>query len=195
MPRLGKSKSTWVTYAIEAAIIVLALLLGLAIRHGVYDTVIVISRSMEPTLLIGDRLLIDHRNSLHGNWRRGDIVLFFPPSAWGEPDRLIKRVIGLPGETIEIQPGSVAVNGRALNEEYIAADVAASVVADPEEITNLRLTLGAGQYFVMGDNRSNSADSRLYGPISDSGIYGRVARRLGPVSRWGKLPTPAYQRE
>ena len=186
MPRLEKSKPSTLTYVIEGAIILVAVLLGLAIRQGVYETSIVISRSMEPTLLVGDRLLIDHRDSLHGRWRRGDIVLFNPPTTWGDDqDSYIKRVIGLPGETIDTGPGGVAINGQALREEY--------TVSAPADEPPIRITLGPGQYFMMGDNRANSADSRKYGPVSDVDIRGRGIYRLGPLGRTGKLPRASYQ--
>jgi signal peptidase I len=187
MPRLEKNKPSTLTYIIEGAILVLALLLGLAIREGVYETSIVISRSMEPTLLVGDRLLIDHRTSLHGGWRRGDIVLFVPPASWQDEQQesYLKRVIGLPGETIETGPAGVTINGQALREEY-------TISAPPDE-SPIRITLGAGQYFMMGDNRANSADSRKYGPVSDVDIRGRALWRLGPLGRTGKLPKPSYQ--
>ena len=117
------ASSKWLTHLLEGTILLLALLLGLAIRFGLYETTIVISKSMEPTILVGDRLLVDHRNSLHHAWRRGDIVMFNAPESWGDTgEDLIKRVIGLPGEIIEVRAGQVVLNGRALTESYIRPD-------------------------------------------------------------------------
>ncbi len=209
-PTPGDSKpksSKWLVYCIEGAILVLALLLGLAIRYGVYESALVISRSMEPTLQVGDRLLIDHRSSLHGAWRRGDIVLFEPPASWntgeeieGEPpDQLIKRVVGLPGEIIEVRPEGVSINGRVLRESYInttpPGDASASAFAPgsgSDPLFSAPLKLGPGQYFVMGDNRANSDDSRRRGPVSDRNIQGRAVRLIGPWGRFGALPAPGY---
>ncbi len=181
------------TWIIEGAIIVLALLLGLAIRLGVYESAVIISRSMSPTLLVGDRLLIDHRNSLHGQWRRGDIIAFTPPLSWAvaeengeaQGEQYVKRVIGLPGETVDVQAGATAINGKLLGEPYI------NQTPSPDEGLK-RWTLGPDQYFVMGDNRANSADSRDHGPISDSDINGRAVRILAPLGRSGALKSPKY---
>lgn len=183
-----------VTWVIEGLIIVLAILLGLAIRWGVYESAIIISRSMTPTLLVGDRLLIDHRNSLHGQWRRGDIIAFTPPASWasaqnnGEAigEQYVKRIIGLPGETVDVSAGAASINGKALSEPYL------NQAPSPEEAP-LHVTLGSDQYFVMGDNRVNSEDSRDHGPIADADISGRAVRILVPPGRAGALPIPDYE--
>lgn len=181
-----KSGSKWVAYLIEGSIVLLALLLGLLIRAGVYETVVIPSGSMEPTLAIGDRLLVDHRTSLHGHWKRGDMITFDPPESWQDPDKdlLIKRIIGLPGETIDIQGGLVSVNGQAVQEDYIKEPMQPD---DP-----VRFSLGQGEYFVMGDNRNNSGDSRENGPVQEKDIRGRAVWRLAPLSRMGGLPHPKY---
>ena len=185
-PKEPEASSKWVTYAIEGAILLLALILGLLIRAGVYETVLIPSSSMEPTLKVGDRLLVDHRSSLHGRWKRGDIITFHPPEAWQDPDQdlLVKRVIGLPGETVAVQQGQVFVNGKVLQEDYLKEPMQAE---DP-----VQFTLAPGQYFVMGDNRNNSSDSRNNGPVPDGDIRGRAIRRLAPFSRMGALPHPQY---
>jgi signal peptidase I len=181
----GNKGNKTLTYAIEGAILVLALLLGLLIRFGVYETAIVTSDSMRPTLARNDRLLIDHRNSLHGKWQRGDMVIFEPPSSWSdESDTYIKRIVGLPGETVEIRGGQVWINGRQLQENYING------APEPEHLQPFQLP--PGQYWVMGDNRNNSFDSRRAGPLPDASILGRAVYRLGPLGRTGGLPAPSY---
>jgi signal peptidase I len=190
-----KSSSKWVTVAIEVAIIVVAVMLGVALRVGVYHTAIVTSGSMENTLQVSDRMLIDHRESLHGQWQRGDIVLFNDPQSWQqtaspdaapveEGDELVKRVVGLPGETVDIYNNQVYINSKVLNEPYLKGAMT--------ENENRRFTLSSGQYFVMGDNRNESDDSRARGPIEDNDIIGRAVRLVGPWGRFGVLSLPDY---
>ena len=186
-----KKGSRALTIAIEAAILVVAVFIGLAVRYGVYYTAIVTSSSMEPTLLVNDRMLVDHRASLSGRWKRGDTVLFREPQSWNKDGgasqddgtELVKRVIGLPGETVEIGANRVLVNGQPIGEPYVKEAWNADV---------LQVTLAPGQYFVMGDNRNNSDDSRANGPVYKDDIIGRAVRLLGPISRMGALKRPDY---
>ena len=176
------SSSIWITRIIEGAILLLAVAFGLTIRYAVYETAIVISSSMEPTLGINDRIVVDHRESLKGHWRRGDIVFFHPPEEWGgEEDTLAKRVIGLPGETVRIEPTRVLVDGKELPEPYIRK-------REPDATRDFRLK--PDEYFVMGDNRDRSDDSRENGPVPNERIRGRAVFRLAPG--FGKLPHPEY---
>ena len=195
MATVKKSSSKWVTIAIEVAIVVVAVLLGIALRVGVYHTAIVTSGSMESTLQVSDRMLIDHRASLHNQWQRGDIVLFNEPQSWQQtasPDaipeeeggELVKRVVGLPGETVDIYDNLVYINSKVLSEPYVKEAMT--------ENENRRFILTPGQYFVMGDNRNNSDDSRFHGPIEDNDIIGRAVRLVGPWGRFGVLPLPDY---
>ncbi|HEX8552738.1 MAG TPA: signal peptidase I [Abditibacteriaceae bacterium] len=177
------SSSKWVTYAIEGFILVLALALGLTIRLAVLETAIVVSGSMEPTINIGDRLLVDHRATLSGNWKRGDIIFFDAPEDWGGVDTLTKRVIGLPGETVSVEANRVLINGRELPEPYVRR-------TKPE--IEQKLLLRENEYFVMGDNRDNSEDSRELGPVGDKDIHGRAIFRLWPFGRFGRLPKTTY---
>lgn len=186
-------KNKWVTLAIEVTILVLTVALFLTIRVYVYETAIVVSRSMQPTLQVGDRLLADHRASLAGSWQRGDIVLFDAPAAWeddgtygGFSSQLIKRIIGMPGEEVYVAgDGQIYINGstQPLNEPYIAAR---------QLTTPVHIVLGQDEYFVMGDNRGNSQDSRDHGPIRDQNIHGRALRVFWPPGRGGALATPSY---
>jgi signal peptidase I len=180
-----KKTNKTLSYIIEGAILVLALLLGLMIRWSWLETAIVTSDSMLPTLKRDDRLLVDHRTALRGTWRRGDIVIFEPPDSWEDQgETYIKRVIGLPGETVGIRGNTVFINGRQLQEPYIKADPEARVAG--------AITLKPGHYWVMGDNRGNSFDSRSGGPLPTSSIRGRVTYRLGPLGRTGRLAKPDY---
>ncbi|MBV9868068.1 MAG: signal peptidase I [Abitibacteriaceae bacterium] len=177
--------SKWLNYLIEGTILVLALLLGLTIRWGIYETTIVTSGSMEATIQVRDRLLIDHRSSLHQHWQRGDIIMFTSPKSWDVPDdTLIKRVIALPGETLEIRQGQVFINNQPIKETYLKEA--------PNQDNIGPISLEPNAYYVMGDNRNNSDDSRNNGPITDSRIEGRAIYRLGPLGRVGGLPAVQY---
>jgi signal peptidase I len=165
-------------------VLAVALAVALLVRAFVVQTFFIPSASMEPTLMIGDRILVDklsyHLHAVH----RGDIIVFRRPP--GEPvsenvQDLVKRVVGLPGETIWSSNGQVYVQGP---------DTGNKVVNVPEPVPGTQLgppihrfTIPANDYFVMGDNRTNSDDSRFFGPISRSLIVGRVVMRIWPVTR------------
>ena len=163
------------------AIIVGALILALVVKTLVLQAFYIPSSSMEDTLDIGDRVLVNklsyHMHAVH----RGDIVVFKRPKAESDPrvKDLIKRVIGMPGETIEGRDGHVFVDGRELHESYIKTGT---------DTNNLgKVTIPPGQYFVLGDNRTNSKDSRSFGPIPRSLIVGRAFIRVWPLSSLGLL--------
>lgn len=179
--KVPHSENKFITWMIEVGIIALAIALAFVVRVKIYDVGIVTSGSMQPTLYVGDRVVIDHRDSFQGKWQRGDIVFFTPPQSWADSDTslLVKRVVGLPGERISVQAGHVLVNGQ---------DIKTGNVEDADDNT-VSVTLGADEYFVMGDNRGNSDDSRAHGPVKRSDIYGRAVYRLWPspgrLSGWG----------
>jgi signal peptidase I len=171
----------WLTCLIEAIILLLAVTLIIVVRQSWLEPVEVTSGSMENTLKKDDRVLLDHRASLAGSWKRGDIVMIDTENeSWGE-DRVIKRIIGLPGETIQIFGGKTYVNGKPLSENYLKET--------PEKQDVPPILLGADEYYVMGDNRNHSGDSRELGPVKASEIKGRALRKLWP---WGRLPQPDY---
>jgi signal peptidase I len=162
------------------AIIAAALIVALVIKTFLFQAFYIPSESMEPALRPGDRVLVNKLSYDFHSIHRGDIVVFKrPPSEAGDPTikDLIKRVIGLPGETIEARGGQVYINGQPVKEPYLP----------PGTLTNnLPLQkIGPGQYFVMGDNRTNSKDSRYIGTIPGSLIVGRAFIRVWPISKIG----------
>ncbi len=165
--------------AIIEWVIVLLVALGVAVgmRTFVVQTFFIPSGSMEPTLSVGDRILVDKLSYRFHSVHRGDIVVFSrPPGETLEPgvNDLVKRVIGLPGETISGQGGHIFINGKQLPEPWLPKGV---------ETGNFSpVKIPKGDYFVMGDNRSFSSDSRVFGPISGSLIVGRVVMRIWPLS-------------
>jgi len=138
------------------------------------------SVSMQPSLFEGERLIVDKISYRLGAPQRGDIVVF---TIVGEPKDLIKRVIGLPGDTIEIAEGVVYIDGLRLDEPYVELRSGDAYSARK---------LGTDEYFVMGDNRGNSRDSRVFGPIQLSSIVGRAWLIYWPVANLGLVPRPAY---
>ena len=142
------------------------------------------SPSMEPTLDVGDRVLVNKLSYKFHDVNHGDVVVFErPPGAStgqnGEIKDLIKRVIAVGGDTIEAKEGNVYVNGEQIDEDYL----------EPGTPTdNLPLTtIPEGQVFVMGDNRTNSEDSRIFGPIDENAIVGRAFIRVLPITDIGWL--------
>ncbi|HEY7975512.1 MAG TPA: signal peptidase I [Ktedonobacterales bacterium] len=161
-------------------LITLALFIGL---HSSAQAVPLDGPSMQPGLHTDERVLV---NSLAYTFRgpqRGDVIVFRPPSA--PTERYIKRVIGLPGDTITLTPDQVIVNGVTLDEPYITA-------APPGESENPEpqtFKLSETQYFVMGDNRTNSEDSRFFGPITQHAIIGKAEFVVWPITSFHSIDT------
>lgn len=140
--------------------------------------------SMEPTFQENQFLIISRANYLLGDPQRGDVVVFHYP---GNPEEdYIKRVIGLPGDTVEIRDTLVYVNGETYNEPYINEPCRPASCPDEE------WTLGSGEYFMMGDNRNRSSDSRDFGPVNEEFIVGEVMIRYWPPSDWGVVSRVNY---
>jgi signal peptidase I len=137
--------------------------------------------SMQPNLHEGEYVIVDKVSYAFRQPERGEIVVLKNPNP-GQPD-LIKRVIGLPSETIDVRGGQVHVNGQPLTEPYIKQPMASDYPAKE---------LQAGQYFVMGDNRNNSEDSRIFGARPASDIVGRAWIIYWPPPDWQILSRPSY---
>jgi signal peptidase I len=173
-----------------SAIIFVAVVLAIVLRTFVVGTYLIPSGSMEPTLMINDRILVDKLSfHLHGV-DRADIVVFSTPpdeNCGGTPVAdLVKRVIGLPGETISLFGGQVYIDGRRLPEPWLPADVQDSTQPGPSGTSyslQRPFKVPAGDVYVMGDNRGVSCDSRYWGPIPESSIVGKVDFRIWPLSR------------
>ena len=176
VPSPGEAKSARRRRAaIEwGVLIVAALVLAIVIKTFLFQAFYIPSESMVPTLKVGDRVLVNKLSYDLHDVHRGDIVVFkAPPAAQsGNIDDLVKRVVGLPGDTLEARDGHVYVNGKRLDESYLP---------DGTRTDNLPVTkVPAGHIFMMGDNRPESRDSRYFGPIKESSIIGRVFVRIWP---------------
>jgi signal peptidase I len=146
------------------------------------------SKSMLPTLHEGDRVLVNKWSYRLHDIHRGDVVVFARPPEVTDTriDDLIKRVVGLPGEEITIDGGRVLVDGEAIDEPYLASGTRtdpgplACAPEDPCKVPD-------GEIWVMGDNRTNSEDSRWFGSIPESTVVGRASVRIWPPKRLGGL--------
>jgi signal peptidase I len=171
-------------------VVAVAVVIAILLRTFVVATYSIPSGSMEPTLQIGDRIVVDKlAYHLHGV-SRGDIVVFSTPPAEncaGPPvSNLVKRVIGLPGETISLANGRVLIDGRLLDEPWLPSAERTETQPGPSGAPyslHHAYTVPKGDVFVMGDNRTFSCDSRYWGPIVKSTIVGKVDLRIWPLSR------------
>jgi len=164
----------------------LSIVLALGIRTFVAEARYIPSSSMEPTLEINDRLVVE-KISYHLNPpQRGDIIVFWPPESLFEAeekrkDAFIKRVIGIPGDTVEVRNGMVFVNDEPREEDYIEAEP--NYTWGPE-------TVPPESYLVLGDNRNSSFDSHAWEPdsfVPAENIIGKAVVRFWPPSRIGGL--------
>lgn len=169
-----------------------ALGLALFIRFFIAAPYIVQGASMLPTFDDLNYLIIDRVTYTLGEPERGDVVVFDLPQNTSKA--LIKRVIGLPGETVIIANNSVTI----VNEEHPQGFQLDEPYLDPENIggeADTHMTLGPDQYFVLGDNRKVSADSRIWGTLPREDIVGRVFLRLFPVTGISVLPGKVHYEE
>jgi signal peptidase I len=162
-------------------IVVGALVVALVVKTFLIQAFFIPSLSMYPTLDKGDRVLVNKLSYKVHDVHRGDVVVFERPP--GQPAStikdLIKRVVGLPGESIEARSGSVYIDGKRLTESYLVDGVTTDNLP--------KMTIPKGEIFVMGDNRGDSADSRVFGPIDEDSIVGRAFIRVWPISDIGLL--------
>ncbi len=165
------------------AVIVGALIVALVVKTFLFQAFYIPSESMEPTLDVGDRVLVNKLSYDLHDVNRGDVVVFELPAEEVGPDGvkdLIKRVIGLPGEVIETRDGVIYVDDRRVEEPYLPED---GPTGPPIE----RQTVPDDHVFVLGDNRDNSADSRSRGPIPIDTIVGRAFVLVWPPGDIGSL--------
>lgn len=174
--------SPWRAVKEVIQIVLLAFVLSFVLRTYIVEARQIPSGSMEPTLKIGDRLMVDKIMFKFSELKRGDIVVFKPTLAamsnTGSDAYFIKRIIGLPGDEITVAQGEVYVNGKALVEPY---------EAEPPKYVYGPKKIPAGMLFVMGDNRNNSADSHVWGFLPLENVKGKAFARFWPLNRMGGI--------
>jgi len=179
---------------IQFALIVL--LVVLPIRLFIAQPFIVVGQSMEPTFETNQYLLVDELTYRLESPKRDQVVVFEYPykkdmnssSENGKAIYYIKRIIGLPGETVQIKDGNVTIINKEHPEGFALSEPYLSTIKNERSFTNLTTTLKDNEYFVMGDNRGNSSDSRDWGPLEKKFIVGRAFVRLLPPQKISFLP-------
>jgi len=186
------------------SIVVIAVGLALGIQAFLVKPFRIPSESMVPTLAVGQRVLVDRVAGRFSEPDRGDVVVFHPPEgadegscgdlgvpadqACPEPTNrrsdtnFIKRVVGTPGDRLKVIDGRVYVNGERQSERFVRPDANCPICDLPEEIT-----IPADHFFMMGDNRGASADSREWGPVPEDWIVGKAFLTYWPIDRIGSL--------
>jgi signal peptidase I len=174
--------------------LVLTILIFLGIQTFVAQPYKVQQGSMETTLLPDQYVLVDKLTPRWAPYDRGDIVVFDPPASWASAGGVpfIKRVIGLPGDQVEIRDGRVYVNAVELDEDYVFQENGRPQPTEPTPGGTTSWVVPDGGLFVMGDHRRDSADSRSFGPIETSHVIGRAWLRYWPFDAFGILPTPTH---
>lgn len=177
-------------------ILIIALVIIVPFRMFIAEPFVVSGSSMLPNFHNNDYLIVDRISYKIGAPKRGDVIVLLYPKDTSQ--FFIKRIIGLPGETVCFRQGHVAISpvpitsaecqageGTVLNEAYLP-DQTETLAA------NTVVTLGSGEYFVLGDNRTASSDSRVWGILPANDIVGRVWLKVYPFSDFGFIKTPSY---
>jgi signal peptidase I len=184
-PPVSKRRSRQKSLIEWGIVIVVAVLVSLLIRAYVFQTFYIPSGSMEPTLQIGDRIIVDKLAIEFGTIHTGDILVFKAPKAVAtvcgdDVADLVKRVIATPGETVESVGNNIYIDGKLLKQPWThVATIGAKPIAKTYVTKN--------HYFMMGDNEPNSCDSRYWGLLPRSDVIGKAFVRIWPLRRLGFL--------
>jgi len=169
-------------------IVIIAMLIVIPIRYFVFQPFFVRGQSMEPNFHNGDYLIIDEFSYHFRDPLRGEVVVFKYPN--NPSQRYIKRIIGLPGETVEIKEGEINVyDEKGIPQILDESDYLPDLKNTPGD---LKIRLDKNDYFVLGDNRLFSSDSRCWGTLPEENIIGRVLIRAWPFTALAKIEVPSY---
>lgn len=182
IPDAARHSGIWAEARLLLRDVIFALMMATLVVVFVVQPVKVEGTSMLPRLHDGERIFVnkliyyklpDLKKYGWPSLERGDVVVFWPPK---DPDKsYVKRIIGLPGETVEMREGKILINGQALSEPYLDPHLAAS------RASMAPMHVDEHYYFVMGDNRDNSSDSRIWGLVPEKYIYGKALFRYWPL--------------
>ncbi len=168
--------------------VAIIILVAFFVRFYAIQPYIVDGQSMEPNFHNGEYIMVDKLTyRFTGGPKRGDVIVFHPPQSPGV--NYIKRVMAGPGETIKIKDGEITVNGAKITEPYIPQEK--TLVRNSED-TDLEKTLSTDEYFVLGDNRDHSSDSREWGVLPKANIIGRAWIVVFPINNFGFVAHQSY---
>lgn len=190
----------WAAIGEWVVLAVVAVLIAFVVQRFLFQAFYIPSRSMEPTLMVGDRVLVNKLSYRLHDIRRGDLVVFEAPDDQQTPniEDFVKRVIALPGELVEFSDGDVYIDGQLLEEPYLQEEMRGQTQASggipncaaATEEPNVSCTIPAGSVLVLGDNRTQSKDGRVFGPIPEDAVVGRVFLHVWPPTiTWVYLGT------
>jgi signal peptidase I len=184
-PERPVGKPWWKVLLEWGGFIVAALVIAFVVKTFIFQAFYIPSESMVPTLEIGDRVLVNKLSYDLHDVNRGDIVVFEAPEGTrtAEIKDLVKRVIGLPGETIAGRRGRIYIDGKVLDEPWLPEGTQSRQFQCTEQLGCVDGRVPADSVFVLGDNRLQSKDSTYFGPIKDDGIVGRAFVRIWPINR------------
>ena len=194
-----ENKNKWKSIVRE--LIIFAIIAGGIVwpfRVYVAEPYLVDGRSMDPTFKTGDYLIVDKISGTAENPRRNSVVVFNATNAGQPHTNFIKRIIGLPGETVVMKDGVITIinsenpEGFVIDQSYVTHTCANTQA--PNCIDGFQKTLAGNEYFVMGDNRAESHDSRYWGPLKKQYIVGRPVVRLFGIHKVGWLPLPVLSK-
>lgn len=167
--------------------VIAIVLIAFFVRFFLFQPFVVEGSSMEPNFHNAEYLLVNKLSYRLAAPKRGDVIVFHPPTA--PSVNYIKRIIATPGETVEVKNGQIFVNNTEIDEPYIPAE---KTLVRNSEAANLKTTLGENEYFVLGDNRDHSSDSREWGNVPKENIIGKAWVILFPVKNFGLVFHPSY---
>ena len=194
LKQYNSPRAKWGAETADSALIAVVLVF-LVIRPFLVQTFFIPTGSMLPTLEVGDRLLVSKIDYRFGHPKRGDIIVFkAPPEASPKPADFIKRLVGLPGDVMQVKDGALYRNGKRLNEPYLNEEEIFYLDEHTEAglpiVVNgsmLPFKVPKGMYFVMGDNRNNSHDSHAWGPLDRNRVIGKAWVKFWPPKRIGLI--------
>ena len=187
---VNKESYSVVRFILELVkITLISLAIVIPVRYFLVQPFYVRGASMEPNFYDRDYLIINEISYRFTEPSRGDVVVFKYPL--NPREYFIKRIIGLPGETIEIKEGKVKIYNK-LYPQGIVLDESSYLFPGTKTGGNLKISLGPDEYYLLGDNRNASLDSRSFGPVPRKNIIGKVLLRGWPFSRFSKFEEPLY---
>jgi len=187
--RRRRRKRSATRNAVEWVLVLVgALVVALIVKTWLFQAFYIPSGSMEPTLEVGDRVLVNKISYDIEDVDRGDIVVFERPASWGTSDieDLIKRVVALPGETVSVVDGRLLIDGEPVEEGYLP-DGTTTPAFFPESGCVPECTVGPDEIFVLGDHRSNSEASNRFGALPFESVVGRAFIRVWPLPEAGGI--------